>query len=68
MTVAGIPVIMGGPEKNHEDRQAECAKRWTMGRTEIKMELSKMRKVRNGTSVQPTEQRHTKPSIRALTQ
>lgn len=31
MTVAGIPVITGGPEKNHEDRQAECAKRWTMG-------------------------------------
>lgn len=29
--MVGIPVITGGPEKNHEDRQAECAKRWTMG-------------------------------------
>lgn len=45
-------------DKNHEDRQAECANRggvWE--RAEIKVELSEMRKVRNGTSVQPAEQR-----------
>lgn len=57
-TVAGIPVITGGPEKNHEDREAECANRGGLWeKAEIKMELSEMRKVTNRTSVQPAEQR-----------
>lgn len=67
-TVAGIPVITGGSEKNHEDRQADCANRGGLReRVEIKMEMSEMRKVRNETVCSLQSDVHMKPSVRLLT-